>query len=788
MARLVRQSEGYNAGSYPTFSRARTLFSRRITVNENTDQEVVDAGDERSRSGGLPRDNMGAEAAKVRSQSAPVGESRRTDSVSSPSEVDDPFDGDAQRTLPLEVQDEVIVESEMRVESTGFPPVVTSPAIPDSGLTDITARTASTRSEDEYAYLLDLMRETCRTFEIEVDLDQVPSAVEPSVLSTMLKAILEKQPQSHGVTDGGWKNRYISKTPSDPESQAFWVKSSPALHSTRMENQIPRPSTYVPPLNTPTPDTATTPHFDTKHSARPPVQLPPMPLSLDESPVQAPPSSLDTGSLRRPKLPDRPSGTVALSHPLQQSSFAKPQSNEGFRDSTGSSGFLRSDSGQPPNYSISIGSDQSVVDSYWTFNPFAHLDIRLSDYKEVYTEGDPTHRNGLCLKIAAGDMYRDRNIQDDWQFFDVLGEGSTGKVWRAESREEPGLFAAIKCMKKIHVAVSSISRAVFNHRVISSAQGHPNIVRVYYVYEDAEKFYLVMEFLSGGHLLDRIAPGVQYTERDCAHVLRDMISAVSFLHRHRITHRDIKPENFVYSDDSPTAKLKLTDFGISYCTESNEDLMRTLTGTPQYIAPEVVLRQKYSTAVDMWSIGVTAYLLLVGHNPFDEGSMLDIVNRLKYDAVPFDGPEWLSVSEPAKKFVMKLLLRDPKKRLTAEDALKDPWLTGEITSDSALESVQQKIATYMVKQKWRTLVNAALAQNRMQSLLQEAVTNSERHLEVTQIGSPVEPGNVPPVIGKSQETKPSPGTRRVSIREPPKSTEPRRKNLEKPTGCSCSVM
>ena len=152
---------------------------------------------------------------------------------------------------------------------------------------------------------------------------------------------------------------------------------------------------------------------------------------------------------------------------------------------------------------------------------------------------------------------------------------------------------------------------------LMTLRGHPNIIALYEVYEDPEDFHMVMELVTGGELFDRIVEKHFYSENEARVALKQLVSALSYCHGLGIAHRDIKPENLMYFNKAEDAVLKLVDFGFAYQLDyAHGESMRSMLGTPGYIAPEILKKQPYTRAVDVWSTGVVAFVCLCGYPPF----------------------------------------------------------------------------------------------------------------------------------------------------------------------------
>ncbi|PIO70310.1 kinase domain protein [Teladorsagia circumcincta] len=182
-----------------------------------------------------------------------------------------------------------------------------------------------------------------------------------------------------------------------------------------------------------------------------------------------------------------------------------------------------------------------------------------------------------------------------------------------------------------------------------------------------------MELVTGGELFDRIVAKGSYTEKDASHLIRQVLHAVSFMHGNGVVHRDLKPENLLYYNQDEDSKIMVSDFGLSKTEDSG--VMATACGTPGYVAPEVLQQKPYGKAVDVWSIGVIAYILLCGYPPFYDESDANLFAQIIKGEYEFDAPYWDQISDSAKDFISHLMCCDPEQRFTCEQALEHPWRT-----------------------------------------------------------------------------------------------------------------
>ncbi|XP_060152079.1 calcium/calmodulin-dependent protein kinase type IV isoform X2 [Globicephala melas] len=244
---------------------------------------------------------------------------------------------------------------------------------------------------------------------------------------------------------------------------------------------------------------------------------------------------------------------------------------------------------------------------------------------------------------------------------------------------------------------------------------HPNIIKLKEIFETPTEISLVLELVTGGELFDRIVEKGYYSERDAADAVKQILEAVAYLHENGIVHRDLKPENLLYATPAPDAPLKIADFGLSKIVE-HQVLMKTVCGTPGYCAPEILRGCAYGPEVDMWSVGIITYILLCGFEPFyDERGDQFMFRRILNCEYYFISPWWDEVSLNAKDLVRKLIVLDPKKRLTTFQALQHPWVTGKAANFVHMDTAQKKLQEFNARRKLKAAVKAVVASSRLGS-------------------------------------------------------------------------
>jgi len=265
-----------------------------------------------------------------------------------------------------------------------------------------------------------------------------------------------------------------------------------------------------------------------------------------------------------------------------------------------------------------------------------------------------------------------------------LGHGTFGTV-RQASCFATGKFCAVKVVVK-----SAVKDAIWDFRKeveISRHLDHPNIIKVFEIFEDFRRAYLVMELCEGFEMLDHLLQFDDFSEARAAVVMAQVLDAAAYMHGRHVCHRDLKPENFIFVLRGPleSTPIKLIDFGLARRFEPGE-VLRTAVGTILYVAPEVYMR-KYRESCDLWSIGTIMHLLLSGRPPFDGDSAKEVVRAVRKVPLDLCGECWSSVSDHAKDLVSGLLTKEPAKRLTVQSALQHPWIREMGLSAQALPSL-----------------------------------------------------------------------------------------------------
>eukprot|EP00752_Nemacystus_decipiens_P018346 g16458.t1 len=266
---------------------------------------------------------------------------------------------------------------------------------------------------------------------------------------------------------------------------------------------------------------------------------------------------------------------------------------------------------------------------------------------------------------------------------DVLGEGIQGVVRTVVNKQTGIKFA----MKTVPIGAGQNSTAMEQLRSevdLIRRLDHPNIVRLQEVFETEDSLFLVMDLCTGGDMMSRWERNrrLRYSEDDAALTVKKIVNAVRYCHKRGVVHRDIKLENLLWEHPGGDAEPQLVDFGLGVTFSEDDETFRQDVGSLYYVAPEV-LGRNYTKACDCWSIGVIAYMLLAGMPPFMAPSDEGVKLKIKWARVPFPKELWDKVSDDAKDFVKRMLVKAPAKRMSADEACAHPWITKHRPRQSA---------------------------------------------------------------------------------------------------------
>lgn len=277
------------------------------------------------------------------------------------------------------------------------------------------------------------------------------------------------------------------------------------------------------------------------------------------------------------------------------------------------------------------------------------------------------------------------NIKEFYSLGRKLGQGQFGTTFLCVEKATGKEYACKSIAKRKLLTDEDVEDVRREIQIMHHLAGHPNVIAIKGAYEDAVAVHLVMELCKGGELFDRIIQRGHYTERQAAELTRIIVGVVEACHSLGVMHRDLKPENFLFVSQEEDSLLKTIDFGLSIFFKPGEKFT-DVVGSPYYVAPEV-LRKHYGPEADVWSAGVIVYILLSGVPPFWGETEQGIFEQVLHGDLDFSPEPWPSISEEAKDLVRKMLVRDPRKRLTAHEVLCHPWVQVDgVAPDKPLDS------------------------------------------------------------------------------------------------------
>lgn len=292
-----------------------------------------------------------------------------------------------------------------------------------------------------------------------------------------------------------------------------------------------------------------------------------------------------------------------------------------------------------------------------------------------------------------------------------LGNGQFGTTFLCTEKGTGKEYACKSIAKRkllTHEDVEDVRREI---QIMHHLSGYSNVISIKGAYEDSVAVHVVMELCAGGELFDRIFKRGHYSERKAANLARTLVGVVETCHSLGVMHRDLKPENFLFINEEEDSPLKAIDFGLSIFFKPG-DIFSDVVGSPYYVAPEV-LRKRYGPEADVWSVGVIIYILLSGVPPFWGETEQEIFEEVLHGDLDFTSDPWPSISESAKDLVKRMLVRDPRKRLTAHEVLCHPWVQVDgVAPDKPLDSaVLSRLKQFSAMNKLKRMALRVIAES-----------------------------------------------------------------------------
>ncbi|XP_062873631.1 calcium/calmodulin-dependent protein kinase (CaM kinase) II beta 1 isoform X18 [Trichomycterus rosablanca] len=271
---------------------------------------------------------------------------------------------------------------------------------------------------------------------------------------------------------------------------------------------------------------------------------------------------------------------------------------------------------------------------------------------------------------------------DEYQLYEELGKGAFSVVRRCVKLCSGQEYAA-KIINTKKLSARDHQKLEREARICRLLK-HPNIVRLHDSISEEGFHYLLFDLVTGGELFEDIVAREYYSEADASHCIHQILDSVNHIHQHDIVHRDLKPENLLLASKCKNAAVKLADFGLAIEVQGDQQAWFGFAGTPGYLSPEVLRKEAYGKPVDIWACGVILYILLVGYPPFWDEDQHKLYQQIKAGAYDFPSPEWDTVTPEAKNLINQMLTINPAKRITAQEALKHPWVCQRSTVASMM--------------------------------------------------------------------------------------------------------
>ncbi|KMT11597.1 hypothetical protein BVRB_5g109120 [Beta vulgaris subsp. vulgaris] len=320
-----------------------------------------------------------------------------------------------------------------------------------------------------------------------------------------------------------------------------------------------------------------------------------------------------------------------------------------------------------------------------------------------------TSSMGLQVESVLGRTTE--NMKETYRLGRKLGQGQFGTTFMCVDKKSGKEYACKSIAKRKLTTGEDVEDVRREIQIMHHLAGHPNVINIIGAYEDAVAVHVVMDLCAGGELFDRIIQRGHYTERKAAHLARLIVGVVEACHSLGVMHRDLKPENFLFLTNHEDSALKTIDFGLSVFFRPGETFT-DVVGSPYYVAPEV-LRKFYGQECDVWSAGVIIYILLSGVPPFWDETEQGIFEQVMKGDLDFISEPWPSISNGAKDLVKKMLVRDPKKRLTAHQVLCHPWVQvdGEAPDRPLDSAVLSRLKQFSAMNKLKKIAIRVIAEN-----------------------------------------------------------------------------
>ncbi|KAH6802824.1 calmodulin-domain protein kinase cdpk isoform 2 [Perilla frutescens var. frutescens] len=353
------------------------------------------------------------------------------------------------------------------------------------------------------------------------------------------------------------------------------------------------------------------------------------------------------------------------------------------------------------------------------------VDIKPSQVFMIVTEKprpaeSPKHKKpphivkrkiSIGLQVDSVLKTKTGHLKERFNLGDKLGHGQFGTTFLCIERKTGEKYACKSIAKRKLLHKEDLEDVRREIEIMHHLSGHHNVVSIEGAYEDAVAVHVVMELCGGGELFDRIAKRGHYSEKKAAELTRTIVGVLESCHSLGVMHRDLKPENFLFVNGAEDSPMKIIDFGLSVFFKPGE-IFSDVVGSPYYVAPEVLCKH-YGPEADVWSAGVIIYILLCGVPPFWGESEQEIFKEVLYGEIDFSSHPWPNISESAKDLVKRMLVRDPRRRITAHQVLCHPWVQVDgVAPDEPIHSaVLSRMTQFSAMNKLKKMAIRVIAES-----------------------------------------------------------------------------
>jgi len=275
-------------------------------------------------------------------------------------------------------------------------------------------------------------------------------------------------------------------------------------------------------------------------------------------------------------------------------------------------------------------------------------------------------------------------FDDEYEVTRKIRKGSCATVYECKHKGTQEVFA-VKIIRRAKLKASEDEFILNEVSIMQSlSQYGKYVVQLLDFYEEPDYFYLVMDYMGGGDVFDRILKKSKYTEDDARKLTKVLLKATQCMHQAGVAHRDLKPQNLLLTSEDDDAHIKITDFGFARRVHTPQSLT-SRCGTPTFVAPEILKNIPHDQSADLWSVGVIVYLLLVGYPPFMKDTQAELFQQIRSGEWKFHKKDWENISKEARELIQHLLVVDPVQRWTADEALKCAWIQAAGTESTQVD-------------------------------------------------------------------------------------------------------